>query len=272
MKRTMPLRIQQYYNKKNISTNFQTNNFTISIVYFANLFVNPVHGHQLIIEQMTDLVHTGLLSQISHIHIVLSVPSSYNTTFLTIKLTYMLGQKVVFHKNNEDCYEYPGIQLVYSLANQNHSSTHYILYFHSKSMSRYKGVREEFEKSLHSTVIAPWKHVLSIFNNHPSIDKIGWSASEYGFMWYNYWWVRSSYIVKVESPVKTSRRHYYEDWLCRVLLDKNGNNDPNRPEKCFQLNLYRHSDSNCWSLSYKKNNIGHGYDYIKAPPELLYKK
>lgn len=267
----MPTRLQKYLQKK--KNVFDTNpssshSYSLTIVYFANLFVNPIYGSQLIREQLRDLSHTAIMCPL---HIVLSVPLSWDKTLLEDLRNILYMFTIFFHIEHEDCFEYPGIRKVYSLATTNPSSSHYILYFHSKSMSRYQGVREDFEQTLHSTVIVPWKKVLAIFYSHPTIDKIGWSASGFGFIWYNYWWARASYLSTIESPVKTPRRHYYEDWLCRVLLDQTQHEiDPLRPEKCFQPFLYRHQDSNCWSLSFPNNPIGHGIDMIPIPPELSF--
>ena len=42
-----------------------------------------------------------------------------------------------------------------------------------------------------------------------------------GWIWYNFWYARGSYIKYVERPIKTYRRHYYEDWLGRKVKNEN---------------------------------------------------
>lgn len=236
--------------------------FHINIVYFANLFVNPTHGILLIDKQMEDLVATGLLD-VSTLHIVLSVPVKFNTTIKErIYQSFFPSHNIIFHINNEDCHEYPGIQLVHSLASANGSANHYLLYFHSKGITRFRGEREMVEKNLHKTVIAQWKHVLEIFETYPKIDKIGSTASDAGFIWWNYWWARASYLIHVEIPIKTERRHYYEDWLSKFVRDPY--ND-----------TYLQSNKNCWSLSAPMKHVGIGYkakeaiSLIVAPPKNL---
>lgn len=227
----------------------------IDIVYFANLFVNRPHGHILIKEQLTDLVHTGLLDIGATLHIVLSTPNDYNYKgfHTTLSKLFHKKHKVQFHIQHENCHEYPGIKLSHNLALQDPSRFHYILYFHSKSMTRFRGKRESIEKSLHSTVIVPWKEVLDIFKTRPTIDKIGSTYSSFGWVWWNYWWVRASYLVSVESPLKTLRRHYYEDWLARCLYDPNIQN-PSETEKNLNNPIYNISNKNCWSLSDPKGS------------------
>ena len=225
--------------------------FHINIVYFANLFVNPTHGILLIEKQMKDLVATGLLD-VATLHIVLSVPVKFNTTIKQkVYESFLPSHSLIFHINNEDCHEYPGIQLVHALAYSNGSPNHYILYFHSKGITRFHGKRDIAETNLHKTVIAQWKHVLEIFETHPTIDKIGSSAGTGGWIWWNYWWARASYLVHVEIPIKTERRHYYEYWLSRYVKD---------PHK----DTYHQTSKNCWSLSAPKKHAGTSYKAEEA--------
>lgn len=287
-KKKMPLRLQRYIQNKipkqqptdrrtaekkqqKETFNFRIvadPSFRLDIVYFANLFVNPSNGPRLIREQLTDLVATGM-TRFARIHIVLSVPPDFDFMSLQENLTFLFQRQYLslkFHIGHENCHEYPAIQLVHSLAREDRNQTHYILYFHSKGITRFYGRRERVELALHKTVIAPWKHVLEIFNAHPTIDKIGSSASTSGWIWWNYWWARASYIAQVERPVKTERRHYYEDWLCRVFLKPEehlSEMHAGREENRFEPELYHHNVSNCWSLSLKEDPIGKGCE----PPD-----
>jgi len=279
----MPLRMRKYIQNKIISkqTMVQTEKkkevfdyriltnpaFRISIVYFANLFVNPSYGPRLIREQLMDLITTGV-ARMSRVHIVLSVPEDFDHSSFQNMLTLLFQKEyrtLIFHINNDNCHEYPGIQRVHSLALEEPSSCHYILYFHSKGITRFHGRRERTERALHSTVIAPWKDILQIFETHPQIDKVGSSASTGGWIWWNYWWARASYLVQVEKPVKTERRHYYEDWLCRVFVHpEDHQTSSSQQENCFQTDLYRHDTTNCWSLSIHDQPIGEGCEPQEA--------
>lgn len=46
--------------------------------------------------------------------------------------------------------------------------------------------------------------------------KAGYAMSHGGFVWYNFFWVRDSYVRRLLEPIITPRRHYYEDWLGRL--------------------------------------------------------
>lgn len=265
-------RIEEKKTQQNQSFDFRIitdPSFCLDVVYFANLFVNPSFGPRLIREQLSDLVATGI-TRFCRIHIVLSVPPDFDYVSLQESLTFLFQKQfrtLEFHIGDENCHEYPGIQLVHALASANGSPNHFLLYFHSKGISRFHGRRERVELALHKTVIAQWKHVLEIFSAHPIIDKIGSSASTGGWIWWNYWWARASYLAQVETPVKTERRHYYEDWLCRVFVKPEehiGETHVDREENCFKTDLYHHTVSNCWSLSLKDQPIGEGCDPADA--------
>lgn len=211
----------------------------INIVYFANLYSNPTHGVQLVKQQLQDIIDTGLVN-ISTVHIVLSMPRHRVPSVRErIYSLFYAHHRVLFHINNEDCDQYPGLQLVYSLSVVNkYFSSSYVLYFHSKGIAEYRGKRQYIEKALHKTVIQPWRKVLEIFESHPRIDKIGSSFSQKGCVWFNYWWARASYLAKLEPPFKTTNHDYYEEWLSYVLKD---------PYK----NIILFNNKNCWALSVK---------------------
>ena len=69
---------------------------------------------------------------------------------------------------------------------------------------------------LFQTVIDPWKHVLQRLSADPSINKAGFAATAYGYMWFNFWWAKVTYVKKLVEPELTTDRYYYERWLGRL--------------------------------------------------------
>lgn len=67
----------------------------------------------------------------------------------------------------------------------------------------------------HQNYIHNWQTCIQYLSYFPSIDKITVFTSSSGWSWYNFFWVRSSYVKNCEYPLKTERRWYYEDWLAR---------------------------------------------------------
>jgi hypothetical protein len=140
---------------------------------------------------------------------------------------------------------------VHALARHSPNRDHYILYFHSKSMTRFLGRdREATEIRLHNTVVAQWKRVLSLFQSQPHIDKIGSSKSWAGWIWFNYWWVRASYADQVEPPLITPNRYYYETWVSLVPIVPQ--QTPSPSELPVTNEHYHLSSVNCHGLSIDK--------------------
>ncbi|KAJ3024328.1 hypothetical protein HKX48_000003 [Thoreauomyces humboldtii] len=129
-------------------------------------------------------------------------------------------------------FEYPGISLLHTLAttgltSSSHSEEllpiderHIFLYFHSKGMINSGGAinRTGDDVNLFATVIANWKLALDIFDSHPEVEKVGASAAPAGWMWFNFFYVRQSYLQRVVKPIVTTRRYYYEDYLSRLTV------------------------------------------------------
>ncbi|GAB5357981.1 hypothetical protein AAMO2058_000420200 [Amorphochlora amoebiformis] len=141
------------------------------------------------------------------------------------------------HTDNQ--YEYWGINRVYEVSmessglyvNSNKTSkptnemisSHkrdaentYVLYFHDKGATHQAKVIPRV-KTLHVLVLSQWREILDTFMKDPSINKIGFLAGEHGLQWFNFWWVRASYIsetrMKPYNSEKAGSRYYYEHWL-----------------------------------------------------------
>jgi hypothetical protein len=52
-----------------------------------------------------------------------------------------------------------------------------------------------------------------VFSIFLSIHKIGKRSGGTGWIWYNYWFARGSYVKLCKAPITTEYRHYYESWL-----------------------------------------------------------
>jgi hypothetical protein len=121
--------------------------------------------------------------------------------------------------------EYPGIRRVWDVAweepfaDPQTNDNHVILYFHAKGMfnaPKPRQARSHQNSALTKVVVEPWQDIVSLFARNPSLNKAGFAAAPAGWVWYNFWWARASYIRRLVRPILTKRRHYYEDWLGRV--------------------------------------------------------
>ena len=134
--------------------------------------------------------------------------------------------KAVISITTQNLFEYPGIRRVWELGQQipvEELNDSLILYFHSKGMfnGNYSEVRSGMEPKLFQYVIDPWRNITLAFQNDSSINKAGFLKSKAGFIWYNFWWARASYVQKLVCPIAFDesdeiKRYYYEEWLARL--------------------------------------------------------
>jgi hypothetical protein len=91
---------------------------------------------------------------------------------------------------------------------------------------------------------------------------VGISCGGNGWIWYNFWWARSSHIACLEQPIITERRHYYEDWLGRFLSPKDTDSHSayvDTTKECISI---------AWSEIMDKYNIGLVFDPGKGEVNL----
>jgi len=158
--------------------------------------------------------------------------------------------------NYENWFEYPGILKVWELGQVHKSKNDIILYFHSKGMTHNSDYQNN-RTDTYNVILKDIHKVEEIFSVFPSIDKIGLSSGGMGWIWYNFWYARGSYINSVEKPIKTQRRHYYEDWLGRKIF--NNDYECNGVERSFTY--YESTLQNCYGFYCDENtgNIGSYY-------------
>ena len=221
--------------------------YNLYIVYYINCLINPNYfdwvKHQL--KYMTNQVNDKNITELdkSKIYIIATIKKSEEKHFIE-KLNKFYPEtifEIEFYPENE--YEYQGIKKVWDLGQIYNNKNDIILYYHSKGISRNK-TYESNKNDDYNIILKDIKKIFNIFNKFSDIDKIGYSYGGIGWIWYNFWYVRGSYINFVEKPIKTNRRHYYEDWLGRTVKNENDIiTDIERP-----LSFYKNTLKNCYSF------------------------
>ncbi len=184
----------------------------VIIVY--GVYINPnADWRKLIRLQLDELRRSGVLS-VADLHVIVSNPfgaEGVSTFFDTVPV---LIKYVEFHDENK--FEYPAISHIWNLANRQ-TDCKYIAYFHTKGMSYARRRRNKEEKMLTHFTFSKWRRVLDIFDTRPDIHKIGLfpgsAEDKRGWIWFNFWWVRSSFVRTLAKPEDTRERYYYEKWL-----------------------------------------------------------
>jgi hypothetical protein len=169
---------------------------TITVVFFAHLMVNwelYVQGY------LTNLTAAQLAAGADLVRSI--VPSALVDT----------------HVGNR--WEYPGMNLTWHYSLQEPSREHYIFYFHAKGIKRRRP-----EPQLFDAVGSNWRGIVRTLAAHPGVNKVGYLASDAGFMWFNFWWARGSYIArhctKPKQPGRTVDRHYFMGWIALSSCDR----------------------------------------------------
>lgn len=139
----------------------------------------------------------------------------------------------------EEEHEYRGILKVWELSQKYNSKNDIICYFHSKKIS----VAESYQDSHLNILFEDINKIKEIFDIFEDIDKIGYASGGVGWIWFNFWYARGSYLKNLEKPLKTTRRYYYEDWLCRVVESKDVLTNRDR---CHEF--YKNTLDNCYNL------------------------
>jgi hypothetical protein len=242
---------EHYINKQqnievNISNETQMNFY---IVYYINCLINANYFDWL--KNQIEIVYKDNMT----IYIIATLDASNEADFR--KKVLDIYPKVIIECNYINEYEYPAIHKVWELGQQYSNQNDIILYFHSKGMTHHTNY-ESNRNDNYNIILKDFDKIKEIFNIFPSIDKVGYFSGGIGWIWYNFWYARGSYINKVEKPLKTNRRHYYEDWLCRKIKDNNNDIDESI-EKPFHY--YENTLMNCYGFYHDKQfgNIGSYY-------------
>ena len=241
-----------HYINDNINSNLQINNtetYNLHIVYYINCLVNANYFDWL--KNQIQLVYNfgGI------IYVIATLNQSDESNFRKSCLTLFPGLIIECNYVNE--YEYPGIFKVWQLGQINNKNNDIILYFHSKGAT-HNTIYEYNRNDTYNVILKDIHLVKEIFTIFPNIDKVGYSSGGIGWIWYNFWYARGSYINQLECPLKTERRHYYEDWLSRVVNDTDKYSDVERP-----ITYYKNTLESCYGFFTDKRihgNIGSYYD------------
>jgi len=183
----------------------------IKIVYFA--YLHGDHWQDVICEQMNSLKGTPLYEEADEI--LISVVCNDDQLKRLKQHIWAKWKKVKIHSiENANLYEYPGLRSVWQVAQECKDCV--ILYFHTKGMSQSSKERggADIRKILFNATINNYDVYVSEFEKNPELDSAMMFPSEHGFAWYNFFWVRASYVINhLPEPEFTKHRYYWEHWI-----------------------------------------------------------
>jgi hypothetical protein len=184
----------------------------IHIVYFV--YLKPNEWESIVLEQLSDLKSSKLYEIADTINIsICSDDISLKRLKQHIWAKFKKIQIINRVDNNQ--YEYPGIKAVWDLSKKEEEDG-VILYFHSKGMTsqvKTKGI-DILRKFLFNNTISNYEIYLNEFINNPQLDVGCIFPSEFGFSWYNFFWVKSSYVKNyLPEPIPNKNRYVWERYI-----------------------------------------------------------
>ena len=245
---------KKYEHFVDINTEFdidRNETYNLYIVYYVNCSINSNY-YDFIINQINLVKHYN-----ATIYIVATIEKTKEDEFK--QHIYELFPNVHVECYYENEFEYRGILKVWELGQLYNNTNDIILYFHSKGVT-HSSSYESHKDDDYNIVLKDIDIIKEIFTIFPKIDKVGFLAGGIGWLWCNFWYARGSYIHTVERPIKTIRRHYYEDWLARTVEDNDTLCDFERCNRTY----YKNTLHSCYALSCDRNknirNIGTYFD------------
>ena len=226
----------------NIEIKESNSQFNFYIVYYINCLINKNYFDWL--KNQIEMIY-------NYNGIIFIVATLNKKNELKFKKKVLdIYPNVIIECNYKNEFEYPGILKVWQLGQIHNNRNDIILYFHSKGIGHSKNYNN------YNIILKDINKIKEIFNLFQIIDKIGYSSGGIGWIWYNFWFVRGSYINMVEKPIKTERRHYYEDWLSRKIENNYFEYENEKP-----LDYYKNTLLNCYGFYCDKEfgNIGSVY-------------
>jgi hypothetical protein len=183
----------------------------IKIVYFAYLVPNK--WESIIMEQLNMLKLLELYN-IADINMSVISMNTEDLELLKILLNKHFNKVNLINIYHENLYEYPGFKTIYEIAENDDNTL--ILYFHSKGMTSHE---HDYRIKLFNYTIKNYNEYINEFINNKDLEVGCLAPSKDGFAYFNFFWVRSSYVYNYCSrPENTPEyikheRYTWEIWL-----------------------------------------------------------
>lgn len=184
-------------------------NDKIIIVYF--IYLRKGIWENIFLEQFNSLKLCGLYDIADQIYVSLIFEGDEKIKFETLIKNQYPKIKLKYSSQDNN-FEFNGFKTIYEIASENNI----ILYFHSKGIFSGSKNKENnwLRKILFKYTIENYKEYLVEFNKKKDLDVGLLYPDVNGSTWYNFFWVRGSYILKnKQTPKINDNRFYWEHWL-----------------------------------------------------------
>ena len=211
----------------NFDLNKKLKKQSLKIVYFINSDISNCYLN-VMKDQLDNFIKSKIFlnSSIKLFFIIICSDLEKRKDILKLinlkKIKYFFEYEVKFSKDKHK--EFEGINKVWELAKIKSNKNDLIIYLHAKGISymqnKFFYIRQPIEKFIFNLLIGNWEKNIELITRFNSIYKLGTLSGGNGWLWFNFWIAKASYISKLEKPLKRNRACYYEDWLGRCLIRK----------------------------------------------------
>jgi len=178
----------------------------VKIVYFAYLI--PDKWNTIVEEQLSSLKNTHLYEEASNIYMSV-ISDDDELEKLKIFLSNKYSKVEIKNHFKENLYEYPGLKTIYQIAEDDDDTV--LLYFHSKGMT---SNQHETRQYLFKYTIENYADYLKEFKYNKYLEVAGAIPHENGFIFFNFFWARSSYVRNhCSRPEISDNRYIWEVWV-----------------------------------------------------------
>lgn len=220
------------------------------IIFFINCHVNRQYNSLLDL-YLKDFQESGIQDRddVKLIFVVVGEPEDSTSIMKKVKdhlprlfgtydekdiLTSAGTQRFELRMFDNSRYEHVGVETAWSEAMASDDDD-LITYTHCRGLGHnnprhleMQGSREVFSMYASAHIIRNYDGVMKKFNTNPLMTKAGVTQSPGGWMWFNFWTARASYLKKKDKPDINGKvseaaaksfdggqtvRHYYETWL-----------------------------------------------------------
>lgn len=180
----------------------------VTLVYYA--FLNPTKDWWGIISAQLSLIKRVGLLNIAKLYVHFT--GSNNLLNIAKSKLNKLNSNCTLSTSTTNQYEYPGLCLLWELCQKEPENIYF--YFHSKGMvNSQENGQSQHNIRLCNITIVPWKKILNIFHLDQTVDTVMVGFGPNNDTWFNFWWVKGSYLQKCTKPILNSDRFYYEKYL-----------------------------------------------------------
>jgi hypothetical protein len=178
----------------------------IKIVYFVYLLPNK--WISILTEQLDALKKIPLYDEAEDIYISI-ISDDEQLEILKVILQSKYNKIKIKNVFKDNVYEYAGLKTIYQIAEDEDDVL--LLYFHSKGMT---SNQTETRQYLFKYTIENYKNYINEFEKNKFLEVAGAIPHINGFIFFNFFWTRSSYVRNYcTRPEISDNRYIWEVWI-----------------------------------------------------------